>query len=72
MIEQGRDSAALPTELVNAKAYLLWIENGRPEGADFGAASRDWLAEALSGGRCALAVCGHWPGCGLHRGGGVM
>jgi len=43
----------LSPDVVNAKAYLLWIENGRPNGADFGHAAYTWLVEAF---RCGRAV----------------
>lgn len=41
----------LSPDVVNAKAYLLWIENGRPNGADFGHAAYTWLVEAFRCGR---------------------
>lgn len=43
----------LSADVVNTKAYLLWIENGRPDGADFGHAAYTWLVEAFHDGRCA-------------------
>ena len=37
----------VPTETVNQNAFLLWVEAGKPMGADFGAASRAALTEEM-------------------------
>lgn len=44
----------LSEELVNANALLMWVDNGRPEGAEFGRASRDLLEAELKSGRSVL------------------
>jgi hypothetical protein len=41
----------LPSQLIKAKAYLLWVDAGRPEGADFDPAAYEVLAEAVQAGR---------------------
>lgn len=33
------------------KAYLLWEQNGRPEGGDFSQQAREMLTEAMRSGR---------------------
>ena len=41
----------LPDELVNVHAFLLWVENGQPSGADFSQTSGEMLLEQLRAGR---------------------
>lgn len=42
--------ADLPTDLVNTQAYLIWIESGRPKGADFAQAARERLQARVDDG----------------------
>ena len=42
---------ALPDELVNVHAFLLWVENGQPAGADYSQTSGEMLLEQLRAGR---------------------
>jgi len=41
---------SLPVDLINTRAYMTWIENGRPDGADYGQAAREWLEARLRDG----------------------
>ena len=41
----------IPNELVYANAFLLWIDHGKPAGADFGEVAREALIEELRAGR---------------------
>lgn len=50
----------IPDALVNTNAYLMWVDSGRPEGADFGRASRDQLMKELNSGRCGLSDASVW------------
>jgi hypothetical protein len=47
----SREPPQLRSELINTKAYLLWVEHGRPHGADFGQAAHSALMEAYNAGR---------------------
>jgi hypothetical protein len=49
--EVREEEEEFSVEAINTRAYLLWIENGRPHGADFGDAAREWMWEAHRGGR---------------------
>lgn len=52
--QEGKPAAIppeLPDDLVNTNAYLMWLDNGRPMGADFGEVSRGLLMEKLKSGR---------------------
>jgi hypothetical protein len=49
--EEAANRARLGDELINTKAYLLWIDAGRPDGADFGPSAYTALLEAWAGGR---------------------
>lgn len=42
--------SAVPQDLINVKAYLLWEDNGRPPGADFGPQARQMLEQELANG----------------------
>lgn len=49
--QQQQGDVQLDEELVGLKAYLLWEQNGRPEGGDFSQQAREMLTEALNSGR---------------------
>jgi hypothetical protein len=47
---QAPSGPELPEKLVNTQAYLIWIESGRPMGADFGAEARERLTKRVEDG----------------------
>ena len=49
--EQAEILPTIPHDLVICKAYMMWVENGRPMGANFDDAARSVLEEQLSKGR---------------------
>lgn len=71
-VESSDDEDAAPavpqlsSKLINVKAYLLWIDAGRPDGADFGHDAYTCLMEAVHGGRWVFA-CAHAPPWSEHR-----
>ena len=68
IIEEPEDLIPeIPDELVYANAFLLWIDHGKPSGADFGEVAREALLEELKAGRQVLlsfvlrVVMPDWP-----------
>lgn len=53
--QQGQQAAApvenIPEELINIKAFLLWEQAGKPDGADFGSQAREALVADLTAGK---------------------
>jgi hypothetical protein len=49
--EQAKGLPILPNDLVTSKAYMMWIENGRPLGANFDPEARNILEQELKKGR---------------------
>jgi hypothetical protein len=50
---------------VGLKAYLLWEQNGRPEGGDFSQQAREMLTEALNSGRSITQIEEEMRGVGF-------
>ena len=48
----------VPQEVINKNAFLLWWNNGKPDGADFGAQSRAEILAKLADGAKAKALVG--------------
>mmetsp|Transcript_39261 Transcript_39261/g.92974 ORF Transcript_39261/g.92974 Transcript_39261/m.92974 type:complete len:1415 (-) Transcript_39261:222-4466(-) len=49
--EATEQSEQLPQDLINIQAYLIWIEKGRPQGADFSQEACNRLQQRLQEGR---------------------
>ena len=49
--EQAEALPSLPHDLVISKAYMMWVEDGRPMGANFDDAARKSLEQELKQGR---------------------
>ncbi|MEW5309696.1 MAG: hypothetical protein WDW38_001561 [Sanguina aurantia] len=50
-------TAALPDDLVNVQAYVLWEQDGRKDGADYSDAARSTLRAQLDSGKGLEEVC---------------
>lgn len=50
-VNEPETPPSFSVETINTRAYLLWLESGRPDGADLSTAAREWLLEAHANGR---------------------
>lgn len=49
-VEEGPKLEDLPRDLIISQAYMMWVEAGRPDGANFDSAARSRLMDRLQAG----------------------